>query len=106
LLQPHQIFAVGGEPEMPGLDDAGMHRANRDLMQSLAFVCQELVGRGGGCCACTGGAKRPGLIPRAVIEPWPRIGATGGLQPKQVPDCPLKAPRRRMPCSDARECSR
>ena len=37
LLQPHHGLAVGGEAEMPGLDDAGMHRPDRDLVQALAF---------------------------------------------------------------------
>ena len=45
LLQPHHGFAVGGEAEMAGLDDAGMHRADRNLVQALAFDRQERVGR-------------------------------------------------------------
>ena len=45
LLEPHDGLAVGGEAEMPGLDDAGMHRADRDLVQALAFARQEGIGR-------------------------------------------------------------
>ena len=43
LLQPHDMFAIGGETEMSGLDDAGMHRADRDLMQAFALGWQEFV---------------------------------------------------------------
>ena len=45
FLQPHDRFAIGGEAEMAGLDDAGMHRADRDLVQALALDGQEGVGR-------------------------------------------------------------
>ena len=45
LLQPHHRLAIGGEAEMAGLDDAGMHRADRDLVQALAFGRQEGIGR-------------------------------------------------------------
>ena len=44
LLEPHDGLAVGGEAEMSGLDDAGMHRADRDLVQVLALGRQERVG--------------------------------------------------------------
>ena len=37
LFEPDHGLAVGGEAEMPGLDDAGMHRADRDLVQAFAF---------------------------------------------------------------------
>ena len=44
LFEPHHGLAAGGEAEMSGLDDAGMHRADRNLMQALALDRQELVG--------------------------------------------------------------
>ena len=37
LLQAHHGLAVGGEAEVARLDDAGVHRAHRDLVQALAF---------------------------------------------------------------------
>jgi hypothetical protein len=37
LFQPHHRFAIGGEAEMPRLDDAGMDRTDRDLMQPFAL---------------------------------------------------------------------
>ena len=44
LLEPHDGLAVGGEAEMPGLDDAGVHRPDRDLVQRLALGGKERVG--------------------------------------------------------------
>ena len=41
LFQPHHRLAVGGEAEMAGLDDAGMHRPDRDLVQAVALRRQE-----------------------------------------------------------------
>ena len=73
LLQPHHSLAVGGEAEMARLDDAGMHRPDRNLVQALAFGRQEFVRRR---------LRRAGLlvaermphVPEAEIEPGPRIG--------------------------------
>ena len=44
LFEPHHRLAVGGEAEMPGLDDAGMDRADRDLVQILALDGEERIG--------------------------------------------------------------
>ena len=95
LLQAHHRLAVGGEAEMPGLDDAGMHRADRDLVQALALGRQEGVGR----------RRRPALrsrapsgcahAPAAVVEPGPRIGQPLGLRPNRSRDRALQPDRRR-----------
>ena len=45
LLQPDDGLARRGEAEMARLDDAGMHRADRDLMEALAFGRQERIRR-------------------------------------------------------------
>ena len=45
LFEPHHGLAAGGEAEVPGLDDAGMHRPDRDLVQAFAFRRQEGIGR-------------------------------------------------------------
>ena len=37
LLETDHGLAVGGEAEMAGLDDAGVHRPDRDLMQARTF---------------------------------------------------------------------
>ena len=44
LLEPHHRLAARGEAEMAGLDDAGMDRADRDLVQALALDGEEGVG--------------------------------------------------------------
>ena len=60
LLQPHHGLAVGGEAEVARLDDAGVHRADRDLVQAFAFGRQE-------------------RIRAAVPQPGPRVGRAFGL---------------------------
>ena len=45
LLQPDHGLAAGGKPEMPGLDNSGMHGTDRDLVQAVAFRRQEAIGR-------------------------------------------------------------
>ena len=45
LLQPHHMLAVGGKSEMTRLDNAGMHGADRYLVQALAFDGEESIGR-------------------------------------------------------------
>ena len=44
LFEPHHGLAIGGEAEMSRLDDAGMHRADRDLVQAFAFRRQKVIG--------------------------------------------------------------
>ena len=80
LLEAHHRLAVGGEAEVTGLDDAGMDRADRYLVQPLALDRQELVTR-----------LALAVGPTSVIEPWPGIRqalrldavevAHGALQP-------------------------
>ncbi len=82
LLEPHHRLAVGGETEMAGLDDAGMDRADRDLVQALALDRQELV-------ALFFFAPRPTAMvqPRSGVRQADRIGAVeiahGALQPQR-----------------------
>jgi hypothetical protein len=44
LFETHHGLPAGGEAEMPRLDDAGMHRPDRDLMQMFALDGQKFVG--------------------------------------------------------------
>ena len=44
LLQAHDGLAIGGEAEMAGLDDAGMDRTDRDLMQAFALGGEKRIG--------------------------------------------------------------
>ena len=36
LFEPRHRFAIGGKTKMSGLDNAGVDRTNRDLMEALA----------------------------------------------------------------------
>ena len=103
LLQPHHVLAIGGEAEMPGLDDAGMHRPDRNLVQAFAFDRQERVRRGRlrGLLF----AERMAHIPKAEIEPGPRVRCAGRLQPEESTDGAFQPDRRRMLRPDARVAS-
>ena len=66
LLQPHHGLAIGGEAEMARLDDAGVHRTDRNLVQALAFHRQERIGgrirhrdRARGACRASPTGSRP-----------------------------------------------
>ena len=72
---------------MPRLDDAGMHRPDRDLVQAFALHRQERIG-----------GRR-----LAVIEPRPRVGQADRLQPIQVARGPLQPQRRRVHAAERRE---
>jgi len=43
LLEPDDRFAVGGESKVPGFDDAGMHRPDRDLVHFVAGDAGERI---------------------------------------------------------------
>jgi hypothetical protein len=45
LFEADHGFAVDGETEMAGLDDTGMHRTYRDLMQAFALGRQKRICR-------------------------------------------------------------
>jgi hypothetical protein len=47
LLQPYHGLAVGGEAEMPRLDDPGVDRAHGNLVQAFALGRQECIGWAG-----------------------------------------------------------
>src|SRR6266511_4954015 len=42
-LQEEDLLAVSLKPEMAGLDDAGMHRADRDLVHLMPGNLEEIV---------------------------------------------------------------
>ena len=95
LLQPHHRLAVGGEAEMAGLDDAGVHRPDRDLVHRRAFGRMEGVGVAG-CRRGLAPAERVPHAPAAVVEPAARIGRVLGLQPVEVADGALQPQGGRM----------
>jgi hypothetical protein len=44
LFEAHDGLAIGGEAEVPGFDDARVHRADRNLVQAFAFAAQKGIG--------------------------------------------------------------
>ena len=90
LLQPGHRLAVGGEAEMAGLDDAGMHWADRNLVQALAFDRQERIGRGRRYTWPE--AERMARAPMAMIEPGPHIGKAFRLETEKIANAIDTAP--------------
>ena len=95
LLEAHHGLAVGGEAEMAGLDDAGVHRADRDLVQALALDRQERVGR-----RRAAGVGRARRAARGRPRRRGRARAAGPArrrrEAEQVADRALQPDRRRM----------
>src|SRR5262249_56964260 len=94
LLQPNHRLAVGGETEMPGLDDAGMNRADGNLVQALTDGRQEGVRRAP-CRSVTAFSERMLHIPKAEVEPRPRVGRADRLEAVEVAHRTLQANGRR-----------
>src|SRR6185369_2307550 len=91
--------AVAGEAKMPGLDDAGMHRPDWNLMQPFAFYGEELVGlRLGGLSAL---AERRAHGPEAEIEPGAIVRAVDGVEAMQIAHGALEFAGRWMARRDA-----
>ena len=87
---------------MSGLDDARMHRADRDLVQAVAFGRQEAVGRRLRQRVDAVSQREP-HTPAIVIEPGPRIGRAFGRQSEQVVDGALQPQCRRVMPADGRK---
>ena len=93
LFEPHDRLAIGGEAEMPGLDDAGMHRPDRDLVQALALDREEGYAAAGASPApgSLAVAERMADAPAAVIEPGPRVGGAFGPRARRDRRSPAPA---------------
>ena len=78
LFQPDHGLAAGGKAEMSRLDDTRMHRADRNLVQAVAFRGEETVGRRLRQCV-DAISQREAHAPAVVVEPGAGIGrALGG----------------------------
>jgi len=101
------MLAIGGEAEMAGLDDPGMDRTDRNLVQPLALGRKELVWPRVARCVAAG--ERIGLAPDIVIEPWsqirPQIVGGNCNKPEQIMDGPFQPKRGRMMAGDAWKCA-
>ena len=103
LFQPRHGLAVDGETEMAGLDDAGMHRTDRNLVQSLARHGQEFVGAGIAPRRGRPRAERRPHAPGAVIEPGPAIRNAERGEVVKIAHRALQPDRRRMEAADRRK---
>ncbi len=96
LLEPQHFLADDREAEVAGLDDAGVHRADGDLVHAIAFDAHEGVvgGQGAGARGCGLGAlsqRRPPGCPQAVVQPRPLVATAVGVQARQVGHGALQA---------------
>ena len=102
FFEAHHRLAIGVKTEVAGLDDTGMDRPDRNLMQRRTFGSEERVGisrRGVG----RGGTERMAHAPAAVIEPRSRIHRIVGDETVEIRNRALESHRRRMRPSDRRE---
>ena len=96
LLQAHHGLAACREAKVTGLDDAGMDRADRNLVQARPLGLEEAVRRATAlreAARCASGACSG---QRSVIEPRPPIGQPDHLDAEQIGDRALEAQRGRM----------
>src|SRR5260370_17019615 len=95
LLEADHGFAVDGEAEMARLDDAGMHRTDRDLMQTFAFGRQELIQRRNRTRFDVS-SKRVLHTKAVMIEPRPPVLKAKRFHPVQSLDLPFQPNPRRI----------
>jgi hypothetical protein len=69
-LEVQDLFAVALEPEMAGLDDAGVHGPDRHLVDLAAFDPEEVADRGPRRSRCTASTT---IAPRARAVLFPDL---------------------------------
>ena len=87
LFEAGDGLAVGCKAEMARLDNAGVNRADGNLMQTHAFNGQEFVP--------LFGSRRPAW-PHAMVEPGAVIGEPDGICAVKIAHRPFQPHRRRM----------
>ena len=103
LLDPRHGLAVRGEAEMAGLDDPGMDRPDRDLVEAVAVHRQEVVIRRIAARRRRAGTKRRAQLPLAMIEPWAPVRRIRGNMAIEIADRAFEPDRRRMMRPDRRK---
>ncbi len=95
LLEPHDRLAAGVEAEMARLDDPGVDRADRNLMQARSLGFEEGVGVGRAVVGCAV-PERMAQRPAAVIEPAAAVRRAEREEAVEVAGRPLEPAGRRM----------
>ena len=89
-LQVEDLFAVALEPEMPRLDDAGVDRADRDLVDLLALDAEEVGDADDRRFARLAGPTRRARTVRGVEPDRLEPGMSLGTDPVLLGDLPLE----------------
>ena len=100
LLEPQHALADHREAEVPGLDDAGVHRPDRDLVHAVAFDRDEGVARiawdkggvGGNVAPQRMRIVTPCAMPKPAASVGPRAFDVVRLEPRQVEHRALHPP--------------
>ena len=100
LLEPRYGLAVGGEAEMARLNNAGVHRTDGYLMQSLAVHGLKCIVGRIPKQRWFPRTERRAQPPRAVIEPRSFIGRTSRGVAIEIHDCAFEPDRGRMIFAD------
>ena len=105
LLEPRHGLAIGGEAEMPRLDDAGMDRTDGNLMEPVAVHRQEFVIHGIARRRRAACPERRANAPLAVIEPGTLVGRIGGHMAVEIAHGAFETDRRQMKPADRRKAA-
>src|SRR5579871_1590803 len=105
FLEPRYGFAIGREAEMTRLDNAGMHRADRDLVEAVSVHSLEFIIGRVATRARDPRTERSVEAPLAMIEPRAAVERIQRHMTVKVAYCPLEPDCRRMEPADGREAS-
>src|SRR6185369_8766464 len=103
LFQPRYDLAIDVETEMAGLDDAGMHRANGDLMQPLAQRREEVVHGRIAPHRWRARAKWRAEAPGTMIEPGAAVRRAERREAIKIAHRALEPDGRRVEAADRRK---
>src|SRR5262249_41647259 len=95
MIEANGGVGVGGKTEMAGVDDAGMNRADGNLVQAFTGGGQEGV-RDAPRGSVTAFSERVPHIPTAEIEPGPRVRGADRFEAVEIAHRALQANGRRV----------
>jgi hypothetical protein len=100
LLEARHGLAIRRKAEMAGLDDPGMHRSDRNLVQAVAVHRQEFVVDRIAPRRRRARTERRAQPPLAVIEPGAVVGRVRRPVAVEVADGPFEPDRRQVEPAD------